>query len=1090
MSAQSDSEMVRELREVVQRLEQRLTGLESRLNALEPAPPPKPIQAVKPIQTVPPPPISSPSPVPPPAKPIQAAMPPPIPAPPVPPPATARPVPPVPPPIPAKEPPSIKPPTDDRLEVFARLTAAKKELPPLELPPQYRPRPIAGAAKPVVQPVAQPVSPPPPRSGESLESRIGKAWASWVGGLFVLGAVLYGLKLMWDHGWIHPTPLMRILAASAVGIAMIGTGQWLHVKRMRMLAASLVGCGLAVLMATMFAANIFFAPPVLSRGAAFALVIVVGGAGIAFALQMRIMSLAILALLGMYISPAILNSGDDQSLAFLVYLAVVTATGLGVSFFKRNWWAVRILTFVCGWLWLVGWTIKLSGEHGLLGTVACSAFFALYLAELVASLHRVMTPPVDEMAPDRPPSPNTLRLENGAAVMAFANTTLAMSLFAAIDATGAGMSPLWTLTLGLAGVMGILAFVTPSRPFSLSAGIQAMALVAVAVPLYFSHSAITFAWATLGLALGIYARITNNRFARVWMFVMLLLVIGRLWMFDVADPRLNGPLFSIGGETFSAWMLMNWGAALYALGLGWLSAHEAASPTDPKKTGGMLRSVLIAFCAVAGTLLTAATAGKGLASLHVFTLVVALWILVLIAWNNLALPTKYRTPGEVVALILLVLATIKWAIVDGFFRLTPGQPGHNPFWSFFNLFALNAVLLATGVCLSQLLRKLNLAVRVVWVTILVLGVAAKALPGLEDPFTLAAIIWTLLLIGWSYLLRSPERRTAVSIVALVLLVLISAKWVLIDGIVNAPSPFSLLSLFTLNGLLLATGVYLSQPLQQNATVRAWWITVLAFVIMISWLPMGCQLTLAAALWSLALIGWSNLVLPKEQRASGETVALILLVITSMKWMLYDGIANSILEPVGYDGKLGFLPPFVNLFVLSGILLMAGIYFSQLLRKRLESGPYLSEQLNNQHLVLRAWWITLLAFVALNVEAIRCVDYWPPPGVDLLILKNVIVSVLWGVLGLLGILVGFRRRVASVRWVALALLGITVAKVLLIDMAKVETVFRVLSFAVLGIVLLLVSFVYHKRGAIVAGTDAKLATDSPSAAEPQPNHETT
>jgi len=236
--------------------------------------------------------------------------------------------------------------------------------------------------------------------------------------------------------------------------------------------------------------------------------------------------------------------------------------------------------------------------------------------------------------------------------------------------------------------------------------------------------------------------------------------------------------------------------------------------------------------------------------------------------------------------------------------------------------------------------------------------------------------------------------------------------------------------------------------------------------------MGFQLTLAVAVWSLALIGWSNLLLPKEQRAAGETVALVLLVIASVKWMAVDGMFSSVIEPVGYNGKPNALPPFVNLFVLSGIVLMAGVYLSQLLRKRLETGPYLSEQLNGQHLALRGWWIAILAFAALNVEAIRCVDYWPPQGVQLWILKNVIVSVLWGVLGLLGVLIGFRKRMAVVRWVALILLGITAAKVLLIDMSKVETFFRVLSLMVLGVVLLLVSFVYHKVGAIVTGTNER------------------
>ena len=48
-----------------------------------------------------------------------------------------------------------------------------------------------------------------------------------------------------------------------------------------------------------------------------------------------------------------------------------------------------------------------------------------------------------------------------------------------------------------------------------------------------------------------------------------------------------------------------------------------------------------------------------------------------------------------------------------------------------------------------------------------------------------------------------------------------------------------------------------------------------------------------------------------------------------------------------------------------------------------------------------------------------------------------------------------------RYAALALFGLTVFKVFLVDMAAVKTVYRILSFLVLGVVLLLVSLLYQK-----------------------------
>ena len=71
------------------------------------------------------------------------------------------------------------------------------------------------------------------------------------------------------------------------------------------------------------------------------------------------------------------------------------------------------------------------------------------------------------------------------------------------------------------------------------------------------------------------------------------------------------------------------------------------------------------------------------------------------------------------------------------------------------------------------------------------------------------------------------------------------------------------------------------------------------------------------------------------------------------------------------------------------------------------------------------------------------------------------SVLWTVYAAAALAWGFARRNAAVRYAALALLGLTVLKVFAVDFAAVKTSYRILSFLVLGVVLLLVSLVYQK-----------------------------
>jgi uncharacterized membrane protein len=72
------------------------------------------------------------------------------------------------------------------------------------------------------------------------------------------------------------------------------------------------------------------------------------------------------------------------------------------------------------------------------------------------------------------------------------------------------------------------------------------------------------------------------------------------------------------------------------------------------------------------------------------------------------------------------------------------------------------------------------------------------------------------------------------------------------------------------------------------------------------------------------------------------------------------------------------------------------------------------------------------------------------------------SVLWALYAGAALGWGFLRANPAVRYAALGLLGLTVFKVFAVDLAAVKTAYRILSFLVLGVVLLLVSLAYQKR----------------------------
>jgi len=71
------------------------------------------------------------------------------------------------------------------------------------------------------------------------------------------------------------------------------------------------------------------------------------------------------------------------------------------------------------------------------------------------------------------------------------------------------------------------------------------------------------------------------------------------------------------------------------------------------------------------------------------------------------------------------------------------------------------------------------------------------------------------------------------------------------------------------------------------------------------------------------------------------------------------------------------------------------------------------------------------------------------------------SALWMTYGAMLMIVGFLRRSAFVRWLALILIAVTIVKVFVYDFSQLERVYRIVSFIILGVLLLAISFVYQR-----------------------------
>jgi uncharacterized membrane protein len=100
------------------------------------------------------------------------------------------------------------------------------------------------------------------------------------------------------------------------------------------------------------------------------------------------------------------------------------------------------------------------------------------------------------------------------------------------------------------------------------------------------------------------------------------------------------------------------------------------------------------------------------------------------------------------------------------------------------------------------------------------------------------------------------------------------------------------------------------------------------------------------------------------------------------------------------------------------------------------------------------WGSLL-FIILNVEVSSFFYEYLPQG------RFAAISVLWTLFSVALMLLGFKKNASALRKASFGLFLATVLKVFLFDMANVSTPYRIISFIILGLVLVGTSYLYYK-----------------------------
>jgi uncharacterized membrane protein len=231
---------------------------------------------------------------------------------------------------------------------------------------------------------------PPPRPPQAhapkrdIESVIGGSVFAWVGIIAGVVAVGFFLKEAFERDWIGPG--MRVSLGALAGLALLGLGERLRARGMRPYAFVLSGGGVLILYLSIYASYTFY--QLLGQPVAFLLMTLVTAVAVLLAVRLDALAIAILGLVGGFLTPVLISSNQDNEVALFTYVALLDAGVLAVAYFKR-WRSLDFLSFTATVLMSLGWAAKFYGPEKLWTTlVFFSVFFILYA--LLAVFHNVL----------------------------------------------------------------------------------------------------------------------------------------------------------------------------------------------------------------------------------------------------------------------------------------------------------------------------------------------------------------------------------------------------------------------------------------------------------------------------------------------------------------------------------------------------------------------------------------------------------------------------------------------------------------------------------------------------------------------------
>jgi uncharacterized membrane protein len=931
-------------------------------------------------------------------------------------------------PVPGPKPAFTLPTREQILQRQREGSAAKSAEPaPASVPPPVPPRipPIEPAAVP---PLLRPTGP-----AINWEQFLGVKGFAWAAGLAFFLCIAFAIKYSFDHNLISPE--LRMAFGFLTGLGLLVGGAWLHRRKQYTVGAqTLCATGIVILYAVTFACRSIYKFPFFDVIPTFLLMALITATAFLLAVRLNAMVVAILGMLGGFVTPYLLSTGQDNPLGLFGYIAILDA-GLILVALHRRWFFLSALGAVGTVIMQIGWAGEFfvagqyfEGNKILIALAVLLGFNLLYLAAAGWSKFRGLT--------NKWLSGSTI----GLAAFALAFTAWFLTFAPLAQRPWLMFGFIFLIDLVVTTLVLLDDEIAPVQPL---VGLAVFGLLAAWTAKYLTNDLLNAALAFYFIFAIVHSvfpvwlqrrRGVNTVMWGVQIFPPLALVLVLI------------PIFQLAEVSFIVWpfvLLVDVLAIVLAVLMATLLPVLVVMVLTLAATGALIFKIPVEL-----TGLPMSFALLGLFA--VFFVAISVWAVRKLKPHTITKPIRLNEdalqPENVAALLPACSATLPFLLL---IMATLRLPLANPS-PVFGLALLLVVLLlgVTRIFSHDWLPAIGLAC--------VAGLECAWHFNRFDPANPALpLTWYLIffalfaLFPFLFLRKFSDRVNPWAAAAMAGL----PQFFLIHRLVAAaypnqvmgllPAAFAippLLSLIVVLKTIPANPVRMTQ-LALFGGVALFFITLI-FPIQFDrqWITIGWALEGAALLWLFHRVPHPGL------RLTGTG-------------LLFAAFVRLALNPAVLEYHARSATPILNWF----------LYAYGIVTVCLFAGARLLAPPRNQIYTINAPPIlaglgTVLAFLLLNIEI---ADYFSPPGSTLTFqfsgdfARDMTYSIAWALFALVLLVIGILRKIPAPRYAALGLLSVTLLKLFFHDLARLNQLYRIGAFFGVAVIAMLASFAYQR-----------------------------